>query len=111
MYGLGYLASWRWIIVICIVPTILSAIMYLALLSKLPTNVTTAKTFQFATELPSKLKEYSSAKTTRWLIIVPDNDNTRAIGTKIAQSLNFGSEVDYAGDATTIYNEILSANM
>lgn len=77
MYRLGYLASWRWLIVICVVPTILSAIMYLSLLSKLPNDVTNAKTFQFATELPASLKTYSSAKNTRWMVIVPDNEKNR----------------------------------
>lgn len=111
MYGLGYLASWRWLIVICTVPTILSLVMYLSLLSKLPGKVTSAKTFEFATELPAKLKDYSSASNTRWMIISPDTADNRIIGSKIAAKLNFGEEVDYSNNNTTVYNSILSANM
>lgn len=55
MYAKGYLKSWNWIIVTMVVPTIMSVILYLAMLSTNPNVIKKADVYDFATTLPDKI--------------------------------------------------------
>lgn len=98
LFARGYLKSYPWVIVMLVVPSTMSLVLYLSLLSKNPGVVDRAGVFDFAERLPGALLGFSTAAHARWLAVYPSSPYARAVAGGVMSRLGMDGEPHYVED-------------